>query len=193
MNMDITHPVRVVLFCDSEHARDAFGPYFTGATKKTWTFTQMVTHDQLVRKSFEHRRMDPNQWRNTRLVQAIQNKHQNMTSKFISKLTLHLVTNDLEIPVSNVIQEIQILLQTGCTYKRAWSAPKFAVERVFGIVRKLELAGTEDKRLKFERAMNEIKSRNVEAYNYLVKIPLQKWTLLHDGGHKHGVMTSNIS
>ncbi|KAI5656550.1 hypothetical protein M9H77_25343 [Catharanthus roseus] len=31
----------------SEHARDAFGPYFTGASKKTWTFTRMVTHDQL--------------------------------------------------------------------------------------------------------------------------------------------------
>lgn len=41
--------------------------------------------------------------------------------------------------------------------------------------------------------MNEIKSKNVDAYNYLVKIPLEKWTLVHDGGHRHGMMTTNIS
>ncbi|KAI5660230.1 hypothetical protein M9H77_29023 [Catharanthus roseus] len=28
--------------------------------------------------------------------------------------------NDPEIPVSNIIQEVQVLFQTGCTYKRAW-------------------------------------------------------------------------
>ncbi|KAI5650480.1 hypothetical protein M9H77_36485 [Catharanthus roseus] len=42
MNMDATHPVRVVLFWDLEHARDAYGPYFTGAAKKTWTFTRII-------------------------------------------------------------------------------------------------------------------------------------------------------
>ncbi|KAI5683727.1 hypothetical protein M9H77_04955 [Catharanthus roseus] len=63
MNMDATHLVRVVLFWDSKHARDAYGPYFTGAAKKTWTFTRM-----------EH----------TCLVRVHQNKHRNMTSKFIS-------------------------------------------------------------------------------------------------------------
>ncbi|KAI5655128.1 hypothetical protein M9H77_32315 [Catharanthus roseus] len=31
----------------------------------------------------------------------------------------HLVANDPEIPVSNIIQEVHILFQTGCTYKRA--------------------------------------------------------------------------
>ncbi|KAI5648059.1 hypothetical protein M9H77_34064 [Catharanthus roseus] len=36
-----------------------------------------------------------------------------MTSNFISKLISHLVANDPEIPVSNVIQEVQVLLQTG--------------------------------------------------------------------------------
>ncbi|KAI5674427.1 hypothetical protein M9H77_14791 [Catharanthus roseus] len=44
----------------------------------------------------------------------------------------HLVANDPEIPVSNIIQEVQVLYQTGCTYKRAWYARKFAIERVFG-------------------------------------------------------------
>ncbi|KAI5674251.1 hypothetical protein M9H77_14615 [Catharanthus roseus] len=31
----------------------------------------------------------------------------------------HLVANDPEIPMSNIIQEVQVLFQTGCTYKRA--------------------------------------------------------------------------
>ncbi|KAI5671462.1 hypothetical protein M9H77_11826 [Catharanthus roseus] len=57
------YPIRVVLFWDSKYARDAYGPYFTGAVKKTWTFTRMVTHDQLVRKILKHQGMDPNLWR----------------------------------------------------------------------------------------------------------------------------------
>ncbi|KAI5662197.1 hypothetical protein M9H77_21520 [Catharanthus roseus] len=42
-----------------------------------------------------------------------------MTSKFISKLLLHLVANDPKIPVLN----------TGCTYKRARYTRKFAIEK----------------------------------------------------------------
>ncbi|KAI5683312.1 hypothetical protein M9H77_04540 [Catharanthus roseus] len=66
--MDATHPVRVVLFWDSEHARYVFGPYFTGAAKKTWIFTRIVTHDELVRKIFKHREMDLNQWHHTHVL-----------------------------------------------------------------------------------------------------------------------------
>ncbi|KAI5658049.1 hypothetical protein M9H77_26842 [Catharanthus roseus] len=66
------------------------------------------------------------------LVHVHQNKHQNMTSKFISKLISHLVANDPEIPLLKVIQEVQVKLQMGCTYKRAWYARKFTIERVFG-------------------------------------------------------------
>ncbi|KAI5681251.1 hypothetical protein M9H77_02478 [Catharanthus roseus] len=40
--MDTIHPVRVVLFWDSKHARDEYDPYFTEAAKKTWTFTRMT-------------------------------------------------------------------------------------------------------------------------------------------------------
>ncbi|KAI5677856.1 hypothetical protein M9H77_08806 [Catharanthus roseus] len=42
------------------------------------------------------------------------------------------IANDPEIPVSNIIQEVQVLFQTGCTYKWAWYARKFAIEKVFG-------------------------------------------------------------
>ncbi|KAI5647866.1 hypothetical protein M9H77_33871 [Catharanthus roseus] len=61
--MDATHPVRVILFWNSEHFRDAYDPYFTGAQIKTWTFTRIVTHNELVRKILKHRGMDPNPWR----------------------------------------------------------------------------------------------------------------------------------
>ncbi|KAI5677002.1 hypothetical protein M9H77_07952 [Catharanthus roseus] len=41
--------------------------------------------------------------------------------------------------------------------------------------------------------MKEIQERNVDAYIYLMKLDAEKWTLLHDGGHRHGIMTTNIS
>ncbi|KAI5648805.1 hypothetical protein M9H77_34810 [Catharanthus roseus] len=41
-------------------------------------------------------------------------------------------TNNREIPVLNIIQEVQVLFQIGYTYKRAWYARKFAIERIFG-------------------------------------------------------------
>ncbi|KAI5683825.1 hypothetical protein M9H77_05053 [Catharanthus roseus] len=44
----------------------------------------------------------------TCLVQIEQNKHKNLSSKFISMFISHLVANDPEIPVSNIIQEMQL-------------------------------------------------------------------------------------
>ncbi|KAI5683207.1 hypothetical protein M9H77_04435 [Catharanthus roseus] len=41
--------------------------------------------------------------------------------------------------------------------------------------------------------MKEIQERNVNVYIYLMKLDPEKWTLLHDGGHRHGIMTTNIS
>ncbi|KAI5674112.1 hypothetical protein M9H77_14476 [Catharanthus roseus] len=40
-------------------------------------------------------------------------------SNYYSWSISHLVANDPEIPVSNVIDEVQVLFQIGCTYKRA--------------------------------------------------------------------------
>ncbi|KAI5657745.1 hypothetical protein M9H77_26538 [Catharanthus roseus] len=192
----------------------------------------------------------------------------------------HLVANDPEIPVSNIIQEVQILFEMGCTYKRAWYARKFAIERdlnpgtvyeflhhrtsslpnyVFKFVfwcfspcidgffnsrlvisvdgthlkgpykgvlliastwdannhlnpPKVGIGSlktyentlskiatlmwqteTESKQWKFDRVMKEIQERNVNFYIYLMKLDLEKWTLLHDGGHRHDIMITNIS
>ncbi|KAI5678412.1 hypothetical protein M9H77_09362 [Catharanthus roseus] len=54
-------------------------------------------------------------------------------------------------------------------------------------------AGTETKQWKFDHVMEEIQERNVDVYIYLMKLDAEKWTLLHDGGHRHGIMTTNIS
>ncbi|KAI5672167.1 hypothetical protein M9H77_12531 [Catharanthus roseus] len=58
----------------------------------------------------------PNRWEitifvkeHTCLVQIEQNKHKNLSSKFISMSISHLVANDPEIPVSNIIQKVQLL------------------------------------------------------------------------------------
>ncbi|KAI5677345.1 hypothetical protein M9H77_08295 [Catharanthus roseus] len=48
----------------------------------------------------------------TCLVQIEQNKHKNLSSKFISMSISHLVANDPEIPVSNIIQEVQLRKMT---------------------------------------------------------------------------------
>ncbi|KAI5656674.1 hypothetical protein M9H77_25467 [Catharanthus roseus] len=54
-------------------------------------------------------------------------------------------------------------------------------------------AGIETKQWKFDRVMKEIQERSVDDYIYLMKLDPKKWTLLHDGGHRHGIMTTNIS
>ncbi|KAI5673167.1 hypothetical protein M9H77_13531 [Catharanthus roseus] len=62
--MEAIHPVRVMLFWDSEIARDAYGPYFTGVVWKSWTLpmNRMISHNELVRKILKYRDMDPNLW-----------------------------------------------------------------------------------------------------------------------------------
>ncbi|KAI5678787.1 hypothetical protein M9H77_09737 [Catharanthus roseus] len=45
--MEAINPVRVMLFCDFEIARDAYGPYFTGTIQKTLPTNQMISHNEL--------------------------------------------------------------------------------------------------------------------------------------------------
>ncbi|KAH0705428.1 hypothetical protein KY289_010504 [Solanum tuberosum] len=46
---------------------------------------------------------------------------------------------------------------------------------------------------KFESLMWQIREENVEAHEYLMEIPLDKWTVSHDGGKRWGVLTTNLS
>ena len=46
---------------------------------------------------------------------------------------------------------------------------------------------------KFENTMDCIKNFNPDAYNYLKEVDQEKWTLVHDHGHRYGAMTTNLS
>ncbi|KAI5662088.1 hypothetical protein M9H77_21411 [Catharanthus roseus] len=48
--MEAINPIRVMLCWDSEIARDAYSPYFTGVVRKSWTLpmTRMISHNELT-------------------------------------------------------------------------------------------------------------------------------------------------
>ena len=47
-------------------------------------------------------------------------------------------------------------------------------------------------KLKFSKDPNPNIAKK-KLYSYLMKEGLEKWTLSHDGGHRYGVMTTNMS
>ncbi|KAI5652417.1 hypothetical protein M9H77_29604 [Catharanthus roseus] len=149
--MEAINPVRVMLFWDSEIARDAYGPYFTRTIRKSWTLpmNRMISHDELMVSdepsmlystvnndddevdgsdgddvvSSQSESDDDNDSEEGEFQTPLnsvnpvnpieQNKHRNLSSKFISMSISHLVTNDPEIPVSNIIQEVQCVEKMG--------------------------------------------------------------------------------
>ncbi|KAG5607045.1 hypothetical protein H5410_028537 [Solanum commersonii] len=46
---------------------------------------------------------------------------------------------------------------------------------------------------KFEYLIWQIREENEEPYEYLMEIPLDKWTVSHDGGKRCAVLTTNLS
>ncbi|KAL0435009.1 UNVERIFIED_CONTAM: hypothetical protein Sradi_0208800 [Sesamum radiatum] len=54
-------------------------------------------------------------------------------------------------------------------------------------------AGSEYQIKKFNRIMEEIKSQNIAAFEFLNKINKEKWTASHDGGWRTGILTTNMS
>ena len=54
-------------------------------------------------------------------------------------------------------------------------------------------AAMKSKVKKFISHMDIISWINVEARNWLEHIPLEKWTLSHDGGWRYRIMTTNMS
>ncbi|KAI5649202.1 hypothetical protein M9H77_35207 [Catharanthus roseus] len=51
--MEAINPVRVMLFWDSEIAREVHGPYFTGTIRKSWTLpmNRIILHVELDRNT----------------------------------------------------------------------------------------------------------------------------------------------
>ncbi|KAI5683919.1 hypothetical protein M9H77_05147 [Catharanthus roseus] len=70
--MESINPVRVMLFWDSEIARDAYGPYFTGTIRKSWTLptNRTISRTELVRTILKYRDVDPNLW-NVRMTMRV--------------------------------------------------------------------------------------------------------------------------
>ena len=54
-------------------------------------------------------------------------------------------------------------------------------------------AATANQVRKFENTMDCIKNVNPDAYDYLKEVADQKWTFVHDHGHRYGAMTTNLS
>ena len=54
-------------------------------------------------------------------------------------------------------------------------------------------AATANQVRKFENTMDCIKNVNPNVYDYLKEVADQKWTLVHDHGHRYGAMTTNLS
>ena len=54
-------------------------------------------------------------------------------------------------------------------------------------------AGMENQLRKYQITRDRITQLSVDGEKYLTNIPVEKWTLAHDGGHCYGVMTTNLS
>ncbi|KAL0379131.1 UNVERIFIED_CONTAM: hypothetical protein Sradi_3218600 [Sesamum radiatum] len=113
--------------------------------------------------------------------------------------------------IKHVIQTVKDHTGYDIPYQKAWYSLKMAREIVYGtweINRHKMLiaaamdgnqqdlcwrAGSEYQIRKFNRIMEEIKSQNVAAFEFLDKINKEKWTASHDGGWRTGILTTNMS
>ncbi|XP_075665295.1 uncharacterized protein LOC142634952 [Castanea sativa] len=54
-------------------------------------------------------------------------------------------------------------------------------------------SGMENQLRKYQITRDRITQLNADGDKYLRELPVQKWTLAHDGGHRYGAMTTNLS
>ncbi|KAI5681759.1 hypothetical protein M9H77_02987 [Catharanthus roseus] len=179
--MEAIHLVRVMLFWDSEIARDAYDPYFTGVVRKSWTLptTRMISYNELTvpphyAKGEIYFLVEFDQIQQYSIPITHDRNAKNMTGHITA--------------VTQMVFDEPFMLYTTINNDDDELGMRF-VDKVQAI----SAAGTESKQPKFDRVMKEIQERNVDAYIYLMKLDPEKWTLLHDGGHRHSIMTTNIS
>ncbi|KAI5678590.1 hypothetical protein M9H77_09540 [Catharanthus roseus] len=127
--MEAVNLVRVMLFWDSEIARDAYGPYFIGTIRKSWTLptNRIISHAELVKKILKYRDMDPNLC-NVRMTMSMNNDEEMLESGTVRLLDWNDSMTDIQLGMRFVDKVQTVLFQMGCTYKRAWYARKFAIE-----------------------------------------------------------------
>ena len=54
-------------------------------------------------------------------------------------------------------------------------------------------AGMENQLRKYQITRDRITQLSADGEKYLREIPVEKWTLAYDGGHRYGLMTTNLS
>ena len=54
-------------------------------------------------------------------------------------------------------------------------------------------AGMENQLRKYQITRDRITQLSADGEKYLTEIPMEKWTLAHNGGHRYGAMTTNLS
>ena len=54
-------------------------------------------------------------------------------------------------------------------------------------------AGMENQLWKYQITKDRITQLSADGEKYLTEIPVEKWTLAQDGGHRYGAMTTNLS
>ena len=54
-------------------------------------------------------------------------------------------------------------------------------------------ASMENQLRKYQITRDRITQLSADGENYLKEIPVEKWTLAHDRGHRYGAMTTNLS
>ncbi|KAI5675146.1 hypothetical protein M9H77_06096 [Catharanthus roseus] len=96
--MEAINLVRLMLFWDSEIARDAYGPYFTGPIRKSWTLqmNRIISHAELVKKILKYRDMDHNLW-NVQMTMRVMNNDDEM--RYLWTIQPHLVKEGIHILV----------------------------------------------------------------------------------------------
>ena len=54
-------------------------------------------------------------------------------------------------------------------------------------------ASMENQLRKYQKTRDRITQLNADGEKYLTEIPMEKWMLAHDGGHRYRAMTTNLS
>ncbi|XP_075665278.1 uncharacterized protein LOC142634930 [Castanea sativa] len=125
--------------------------------------------------------------------------HEQLDIHIIEKELRDIVKDDPNIRISSLQQSLYNKYEYRPSYFKVWEAKHKAIGRAFGDWDKsYQLLPKWLKALTDSNPGNRVIWRMVPATvpgygdKYLRELPVQKWTLAHDGGHHYGAMTTNL-
>ncbi|XP_074376676.1 uncharacterized protein LOC141718197 [Apium graveolens] len=141
---------------------------------------------------------------------TLQRDHQQLSSRMIANVIKQQITESPYLKV-NIIQSqitaihagiIEAMKREESGFTGEWGIHRFCLLHVRsnfcsafpGAHLKMLcwVAGNTSQLRKFEAAMEQIKELNPDAERWLRKIPLEMWTMSHDGGCRYGQATTNM-